>query len=56
MPFFSQLFNKKIEPKDSTPKVFAVEIMGDDRELIIFHHGKRYLLAEENNGNLKLYK
>lgn len=55
MSFFNQLFNKKIKPKDSTPKVLAVEIMGIDRELVIFHHGKRYLLTERNDGQLKLY-
>jgi hemin uptake protein HemP len=55
MSLFNQLFNKKIEPKDSSPKVLAVEIMGHSRELVIFHHGKRYLLAENNNGQLKLY-
>jgi hemin uptake protein HemP len=54
--FFNQLFNKKLKPKDSTPKVLAVEIMGEERELVIFHHGKRYLLAENNDGQLKLYK
>ena len=56
MTLFSQIFNKKIKPKDSSPKVLAVEIMGDERELVIFHHGIRYLLTENNDGQLKLYK
>lgn len=56
MTLFNQIFKKQIKPKDSSPKVLAVEIMGDERELVIFHHGKRYLLAENNGGQLKLYK
>jgi len=45
-----------IHPKKETAAIFAVEIMGKEDEVIIFHHGVRYLLAVDKKGALILQK
>ncbi len=56
MSIIEKIFNKSIQPKESTEAIFAVEIMGKDDELIIFHRGLRYLLSINKKGELSLLK
>ncbi|MCW8929248.1 MAG: hypothetical protein OQL19_03295 [Gammaproteobacteria bacterium] len=56
MSCLKKIFSRSIDPMDSSPKVLSVEIMGPNKELVIFHHGKRYLLAENTHGQLRLHK
>jgi len=56
MSFLKKLFVPSIHPKKETAAIFAVEIMGKEDEVIIFHHGVRYLLAVDKKGALVLQK
>lgn len=56
MSILKKLFSPGIQPKKSTAAIFAVEIMGKEDEVIIFHHGIRYLLAVDKKGGLTLQK
>jgi len=56
MPFLKKFFSPAIQPKKNTAAIFAVEIMGKEEEVIIFHHGVRYLLSVDKKGSLTLQK
>jgi|GEM_PF-3516694 len=56
MSFLKNFFSPSVQPKESTSAIFAVEIMGKEEEVVIFHHGVRYLLAVDKKGSLVLHK